>query len=47
MEQSTTILSEASSNVVIALLYKALFYYNFEIFENFIILKFLENFEIL
>jgi hypothetical protein len=25
--------------------YKALFYYNFKIFENFIILKFFENFE--
>ena len=32
---------------VIVVLHKALFYYNFEFFENFIILKNLENFEIL
>jgi hypothetical protein len=37
----------SSSSVVIVLLHKALFYYNFEIFENFIILKKFENFEIL
>jgi hypothetical protein len=39
--------SENFINVVIVLLHKALFYYNFEIFENFIILKKFENFEIL
>ena len=37
----------SSSSVVIVLLHKALFYYNFEFFESFIILKFLENIEIL
>ena len=38
---------ETSSSVVIFLLHKALFYYNFKNFENFIILKFFENSEIL
>jgi uncharacterized protein YcaQ len=37
----------SSSSVVIVLLHKALFYYNFVLFENFIILKKIENFEIL
>ena len=51
VQYSCTLLHEtsywSSSSVVIVLLHKALFYYNFEIFENFIILKFFENFEIL
>jgi hypothetical protein len=37
----------SSSSVAIVLLHKALFYYDFEFFESFIILKFFENIEIL
>jgi len=37
----------SSSSVVIVLLHKAQFYSNFDIFENFIILKFFQKFEIL